>query len=256
MEKRPLSTSETSCRSLNAQKVPLCATSRRRLETEERWLELRETTPLLLDMVRMERPEFVSHPVPRVSRPHLMIRSGVADATLEVIPSRCRAVVGIVAGGGRVDKPFLKAGRKYHAMRAKRNSWPRTRGVAMNPVDHPHGGGNHQHIGHASTMARDASAGQKAGLIAARRTGLLVSNTACRRKAAEVYDEKVGPDEIARYYRKGEGRLSYGSSWMRSGNGNGLGAWLVQITYHGQPLMRCFSWITRVCEATTKMTHD
>lgn len=29
-------------------------------------------------------------------------------------------------------------------MRAKRNSWPRTRGVAMNPVDHPHGGGNHQ----------------------------------------------------------------------------------------------------------------
>ena len=36
---------------------------------------------------------------------------------------------------GRVDKPFLKAGRKYHAMKAKRNSWPRTRGVAMNPVD-------------------------------------------------------------------------------------------------------------------------
>ena len=31
--------------------------------------------------------------------------------------------------------------------------------MAMNPVDHPHGGGNHQHIGHASTMARDAPAG-------------------------------------------------------------------------------------------------
>ena len=30
----------------------------------------------------------------------------------------------------------------------------------MNPVDHPHGGGNHQHIGHASTMARDAPAGE------------------------------------------------------------------------------------------------
>jgi hypothetical protein len=29
----------------------------------------------------------------------------------------------------------LKAGRKHHAMKAKRNSWPRTRGVAMNPVD-------------------------------------------------------------------------------------------------------------------------
>ena len=46
-------------------------------------------------------------------------------------------------------------------------------GVSMNPVDHPHGGGNHQHIGHASTVSRIASAGQKVGLIAARRTGLL-----------------------------------------------------------------------------------
>ncbi|KAF9027991.1 60S ribosomal protein L2A, partial [Haplosporangium bisporale] len=65
------------------------------------------------------------------------------------------------------------AGRAYHKYRVKRNSWPKTRGVAMNPVDHPHGGGNHQHIGHASTIARDAVPGQKAGLIAARRTGLL-----------------------------------------------------------------------------------
>lgn len=39
----------------------------------------------------------------------------------------------------------------------------------MNPVDHPHGGGNHQHIGKASTMARSAVPGQKVGLIAARR---------------------------------------------------------------------------------------
>lgn len=72
-----------------------------------------------------------------------------------------RATVGIVAGGGRIDKPLLKAGRAYHKYRVKRNCWPRTRGVAMNPVDHPHGGGNHQHIGHASTIARDAPSGQK-----------------------------------------------------------------------------------------------
>jgi len=39
----------------------------------------------------------------------------------------------------------------------------------MNPVDHPHGGGNHQHIGKASTIARNAVPGQKVGLIAARR---------------------------------------------------------------------------------------
>ncbi|KAI9295537.1 60S ribosomal protein L2 [Neoconidiobolus thromboides FSU 785] len=91
----------------------------------------------------------------------------------KVILSRSRATVGIIAGGGRIDKPLLKAGRAYHKYRVKRNSWPKTRGVAMNPVEHPHGGGNHQHIGHASTVARDSSAGQKVGLIAARRTGLI-----------------------------------------------------------------------------------
>ena len=50
-------------------------------------------------------------------------------------------MVGIVAGGGRTDKPLLKASRAKHKFAVKRNSWPKTRGVAMNPVDHPHGGG-------------------------------------------------------------------------------------------------------------------
>ncbi|KAJ2782938.1 60S ribosomal protein L2 [Coemansia interrupta] len=91
----------------------------------------------------------------------------------KVLKSDCRGTVGIVAGGGRIDKPLLKAGRAFFKHRAKRNSWPRTRGVAMNPVDHVHGGGNHQHIGKASTVARTSVPGQKVGLIAARRTGLL-----------------------------------------------------------------------------------
>ncbi|XKU28509.1 pre-rRNA processing and 40S ribosomal subunit assembly [Saccharomyces cerevisiae] len=91
----------------------------------------------------------------------------------KVISSDARGVIGVIAGGGRVDKPLLKAGRAFHKYRLKRNSWPKTRGVAMNPVDHPHGGGNHQHIGKASTISRGAVSGQKAGLIAARRTGLL-----------------------------------------------------------------------------------
>ena len=43
----------------------------------------------------------------------------------------------------------------------------------MNPVDHPHGGGNHQHIGKASTISRQAVPGQKVGLIAARRVSTL-----------------------------------------------------------------------------------
>merc|ERR1711862_1024331 len=89
----------------------------------------------------------------------------------KTIPSVNRAMVGIVAGGGRIDKPLLKAGRAYFKYKAKRNSWPKVRGVAMNPVEHPHGGGNHQHIGKASTVKRGTSAGRKIGLIAARRTG-------------------------------------------------------------------------------------
>jgi len=87
--------------------------------------------------------------------------------------SSCRAMVGIAAGGGRTDKPILKAGTAWHKAQPKRMNWPRVRGVCMNPVDHPHGGGNHKHIGHPSTVSRHAPHGQKVGLMAARRTGLL-----------------------------------------------------------------------------------
>jgi large subunit ribosomal protein L8e len=80
----------------------------------------------------------------------------------KTVDNRVRAMVGLVAGGGRMDKPLLKAGAAYHKYRVKRNEWPKVRGVAMNPVEHPHGGGNHQHIGHASTCRRDAPPGSKA----------------------------------------------------------------------------------------------
>jgi len=89
----------------------------------------------------------------------------------KTISSVNRGMIGIVAGGGRIDKPILKAGRAYFKYKAKRHSWPRVRGVCMNPVDHPFGGGNHQHIGKPSTVSRFKSPGRKVGLIAARRTG-------------------------------------------------------------------------------------
>ena len=70
--------------------------------------------------------------------------------------------------------PFpLPQGTAFHKFKRKRNCWPKVRGVAMNPVEHPHGGGNHQHVGHPTTTARNAPPGQKVGLIAARRTGIL-----------------------------------------------------------------------------------
>jgi hypothetical protein len=90
-------------------------------------------------------------------------RVKLPSGSKKAVPSSARGMIGIVAGGARTDKPMLKASRAMHKYRAKRNNWPRTRGVAMNPVDHPHGGGNHQHIGKASTISRYASQGQKAG---------------------------------------------------------------------------------------------
>lgn len=89
------------------------------------------------------------------------------------ILSGSRGMIGIVAGGGRIDKPLLKAGNSFWKFKAKRNRWPIVKGVCMNPVDHPHGGGNHQHIGHPTTVRRSAPPGQKVGLVAARRTGRL-----------------------------------------------------------------------------------
>ena len=52
------------------------------------------------------------------------------------VPIDCRATVGVV---GNAEAELIKVGK------AGRNRWkgvrPQTRGVAMNPVDHPHGGG-------------------------------------------------------------------------------------------------------------------
>jgi ribosomal protein L2 len=54
-----------------------------------------------------------------------MCRVKLPSGAKKVIPSANRAMVGIVAGGGRIDKPMLKAGRAYHKYKAKRNCWPK-----------------------------------------------------------------------------------------------------------------------------------
>ncbi len=84
---------------------------------------------------------------------------------------KCRAVIGVVAGGGRTEKPFCKAGKKFHRMKVRGTKWPTSRGVAMNVVDHPFGGGGQQHCGRPKTCARGTPPGRKVGSIAARRTG-------------------------------------------------------------------------------------
>lgn len=87
------------------------------------------------------------------------------------IPNTARATIGVVAGGGRLEKPLLKAGAAFYKWSAKPHVWPRVRGVAMNAVDHPHGGGSHQRPGGPTTVSRTAPPGRKVGHIAARATG-------------------------------------------------------------------------------------
>jgi large subunit ribosomal protein L2 len=84
---------------------------------------------------------------------------------------RCRATIGIIAGGGRSEKPFLRAGAVWHHTHANARKWPVVRGAAMNAASHPHGGGSHQSPGRPTTVSRNAPPGRKVGNIAARRTG-------------------------------------------------------------------------------------
>ena len=74
----------------------------------------------------------------------------------KIVSSSARGMIGIVAGGGRTDKPLLKASRAKHKFAVKRNSWPKTRGVAMNPVDHPHGGVRFSEMRRCTTFEWDA----------------------------------------------------------------------------------------------------
>src|SRR3989344_842385 len=52
----------------------------------------------------------------------------------------CRAAIGILAGSGRLEKPFLKAGTRYWKMHARNKNYPKVCGVSMNAVAHPFGG--------------------------------------------------------------------------------------------------------------------
>lgn len=84
---------------------------------------------------------------------------------LRDIKPSCLATIGVAGGGGRGSKPFLKAGKKIHAYSSRAKRPFSVRGVAMNAVNHPHGGGNHQHVGRPSTVGRNAPPGRKVGRL-------------------------------------------------------------------------------------------
>ena len=82
----------------------------------------------------------------------------------------CRAIVGVIAGAGRVDKPILKAGKQYHIKKTKSKLWPRTSATKMNAIDHPFGSGRGKNP-KPRIAKRNAPAGARVGLIRPRRTG-------------------------------------------------------------------------------------
>lgn len=88
-----------------------------------------------------------------------------------ILNPKCRAMIGIIAGAGRTEKPFLKAGNRAKYMQAHGRLYPTVRGIAQAAVYHPHGGGRHQHIGRQSSVGRTTPPGRKVGNIAPRKTG-------------------------------------------------------------------------------------
>lgn len=60
----------------------------------------------------------------------------LSSGELRLIPELCIATIGAVSNPDNMNQNLGKAGRKRHL--GKR---PSVRGVVMNPVDHPHGGG-------------------------------------------------------------------------------------------------------------------
>lgn len=83
----------------------------------------------------------------------------------------CRAAIGVVAGSGRTEKPFLKAGSKSYAMKAKNKFWPVVSGTSMNALTHPFGGSSSHAKGIPTQSSRNDPPGRKVGKIAPKRTG-------------------------------------------------------------------------------------
>lgn len=83
----------------------------------------------------------------------------------------CRANLGIVAGGGRPEKPFLKAGKRHFAMKAKNKLYPLTSAASMNAVDHPFGSSRSSRKSKARAAPHNAPPGRKVGMWKPRRSG-------------------------------------------------------------------------------------
>lgn len=106
-----------------------------------------------------------------VSKTEEGVRVKLPSRKEKIFLPECRAAIGIVAGAGRLEKPFLKAGTRYHKMKALGKQSFRVCGISMNAVDHPFGGKNSHIKGRPTQSSRNDPPGRKVGKIAPRRTG-------------------------------------------------------------------------------------
>jgi large subunit ribosomal protein L2 len=83
----------------------------------------------------------------------------------------CRAFIGVIGGGGRQEKPILKAGLAWMESRKKNKLYPRVSGVKQNAVDHPHGGSRSLRKGRPTIAPHNAPPGRKVGMLRPRHTG-------------------------------------------------------------------------------------
>ena len=83
----------------------------------------------------------------------------------------CRAIIGVVAGSGRLDKPIVKAGKQHYIKKAKGGRvWPRTSAVKVNAIDHYFGSGRGKNP-KSKIAKRNAPHGRRVGLLRPKRTG-------------------------------------------------------------------------------------
>ncbi len=106
-----------------------------------------------------------------ISKSNEWVMVRLPSKTVRKFHPKCRATIGRAAGSGRTEKPFYKAGRKYHKIKATGGLYPRVSGVSMNAVDHPFGGSSSSTKGRATIAPRNAPPGRKVGKLRPRRTG-------------------------------------------------------------------------------------
>jgi large subunit ribosomal protein L2 len=83
----------------------------------------------------------------------------------------CRACIGIVAGSGRTEKPFLKAGAMHYHKKIRNKRYPSIRAGAQNAVDHPYGNKRTSRKAKNKPVGHSAPPGRKVGSLWPRRTG-------------------------------------------------------------------------------------